>query len=370
MAYYRKRNGIWSYTIELPRGPNGERRQKYKGGFESRREAIKEATAIESEVFSGDYIPDNELTISELIDLWILVYKPTVKISSFATREIEINHVRNLTGTLKVQDFSKRYYQETINRIVKEKGIRFARRIHIVFNMLFKYAIRIDLLKSNPTEGCWLPKIEDKKTDISYLEKAELSLFLSIAKEYDLYYEVLRFLAYSGCRVGEAVALTWDDIDGNTVTINKTLYFLNGKHSGEHIQNPKTKASNRQIIIDDETLAIISKLKTKQLERRLQGLEPTNFIFTKPNGSIVKAARVNAFFKIILRRAGIDKKLTLHSLRHTHASILAAAGVPLEEVQKRLGHSNDEITRNIYYHVTAERKSAAMDMFVKYMQIQ
>lgn len=372
MAYYRKRNGIWSYTIELPKGPNGERRQKYKGGFESRREAIKEATAIENEINTGEYIPDSELMVAELCDLWLPIYKPTVKITTYSTREYDVAHIKRFIGNYKVQEITKRIYQSEINKIIESDSIRLAKRVHTVMKMIMKYAKYIDLVKSNPTDGCYLPKEKSEEFDVEYLEKDELSHFLEATKRKYYYYALFRFLSFSGCRVGEALALTWADINENLVTVNKTLSWIHKKHNGETmlIQEPKTSASFREIYIDNETLSILSALKEEKRRWKIHQMDAIDYVFAYKPNKVISTCQVNRRFKEFLSEAGINKDLTTHSLRHTHASILAAAGVPLEEIQKRLGHGNDKTTREIYYHVTAARKATAMDLFANYMKIQ
>lgn len=371
MAYYRKRNNIWSYTVELPRGPNGERRQAYKGGFKRKKDAELEATAIENEVNTGDFIPDNELTIAGLSELWLKSYEPTVRRSTYLRRTYDVLAATRYIGWRKVQEITKREYQELIYKVHTERGLGFTRQVHCALSMMLDYAVFLDLIKANPATGCRLPRESEKKLTSQYLEKHELLSFLEEAKAYPLYYELFRFLSFSGCRIGEALALNWSDIETNDIEINKTLYYLYDDGKKLFVNPPKTKAGLRTIFIDEDTLFIVHKLRTLQLEYKLKDRSfKTEYVFANETGLPPSAVHVNHKFKEILIKAKITKKLTTHKLRHTHVSILAAAGVPLEEIQKRLGHSKDEITREIYYHVTKERKTAAADAFTSYMKIQ
>ena len=371
MAYYRKRNGIWSYTVELPRGPNGERRQAYKGGFKKEKDAIAEAIAIENEILNGGYIPDSELTMKDLAELWLKHYSQVVRKSTYVRRTYDVIAINRYIGDRKVQKITKRDYQELLYKINEERGFIYARQLHGALCMMFKYAAFLDIIKFSPTAGCQLPKAKEEEESVQYLEKNELIKFLEEAKAYPLFYELFRFLAYSGCRVGEALALTWPDVETNDIALTKTLFYLYEGGKTLYTNPPKTKSGIRTIFIDNDTLNIVRKLKTLQLEFKMKNRDyATQYVFARDDGLPPTGGIVNERFKEILRKTGIDKKLTTHSLRHTHVSILAAAGVPLEEIQKRLGHSKDNITREIYYHVTKERKTAAADAFTNYMKIQ
>lgn len=183
-------------------------------------------------------------------------------------------------------------------------------------------------------------KIEDK-----YLESSELRALLdtmSVEKWRDL----TEFLALSGLRIGEAFALTIDDVDldARLIQINKTCYL----RTGEIQLAPKTHASNRQVYIQEELLPLTRRLRKSTLPYCL--VNKSSRFFQDDNGPY----DYDAYRKYLRENSErvIGRKLTPHALRHTHTSLLAEQGVGLETISRRLGHADSGVTKDIYFHVT------------------
>lgn len=190
-------------------------------------------------------------------------------------------------------------------------------------------------------------KIEDK-----YLESDELQELLSHIqnKQYKDYYI---FLALSGLRASEALALTISDIDldKRTITINKTISAYN-----KAVTSPKSATSNRAIYIQDELLEFLKrKLKDNQLLQLALGVR-TDLIFFNRNGNIYDYVNLYNYFRKACRKY-IGRSLGLHSLRHTHASLMFEQGMSLEAISERLGHSGSAITKQVYLHITDKLKA-------------
>ena len=170
-------------------------------------------------------------------------------------------------------------------------------------------------------------------------------------------------------RAGECLALAWHDLDykNNTIAINKTLARIKDKLV---IQTPKTKASNRVISLDTETIQV---LKMWQLEQRKQllklGINSMNkhqLIFSNGNNEYIYSGTVRKSIKILAKKAGIHS-ITTHGFRHTHATLLFASGMDIKQVQARLGHSNVQTTLNIYTHAIQDKQDKIGDEFAKYI---
>lgn len=220
-----------------------------------------------------------------------------------------------------------------------------------VLKALTKYAIeygyRAEIITLRPFK-------ESKKVDdISkkYLEGSELQSVLNQLIGVDYYFS--KFLALTGCRFGEAAALTLMDYDGKYISINKTVWH-------GIIQTAKTESSERQIYVQTE----LRKLLTEYLAYRntllmARGVR-TDLLFFNRIGTYIN----NGHFNEHLQAVKCNKPLHAHIFRHTHASLLAEAGYSLESISRRLGHSDSEITKKIYLHVTEkikEREEAQLD---------
>ena len=171
-------------------------------------------------------------------------------------------------------------------------------------------------------------------------------------------------------RKGEALALTWEDIDFNNkmLTINKTI-ARNTKNEIV-INHPKTEASIREISLDDTTIDILKKWRQDQRKYLLSfghnSLRPNQIIFASKNNNYLDPLRPNNIQKRLCKENEL-KDITIHGFRHTHCSLLFEAGLSIQDVKTRLGHSDIQTTMNIYAHVTKKQKDISAEKFARYL---
>src|SRR5699024_8253036 len=228
-------------------------------------------------------------------------------------------------------------------------------------------------------ENIRIPKQKKTIEDIEdvedrFLEKDELEKFLLAAKTNGLDGDLLTFttLAYTGLRVGELLALKWDDIDFQecTLRVSKTYYNLSSKKKDYLLHTPKTENSIRTISIDPVVVDLMKEYKLEQ-DKLKQDNAPfyndNGFIFTTNDGYPKKLNLISSRLKRLLKIAGIKKNITSHSFRHTHTSLLIEANVHIKEIQERLGHSDISTTMDIYAHITKDIKKEASTKFSSLM---
>jgi integrase len=333
------------------------------------------------EINSGTYIKDTDILFKDFAEEWLKMYSETAKISTVRIRKHELKHLLGYFGHLKLKDITRKMYQDMLFDL-KKKGYADSTLdgIHTTGKMIFKKAMELELIKSNPTEYTKVPKqkktIEDIENDkIKFLEKEELAIFLKAAKEHGLYmdYVIFSTLAYSGMRLGELLALQWKDINfkGHTITITKTLYNPKGKEGQYELLTPKTSGSIRTIKMDPNVMTLLKKHKAEQNEIKMRMRDKYHdhdFVFARPSGYPEVMKKVEDRMKRLLKIAKIDKHVTPHSLRHTHTSLLIEAGVGIKEIQQRLGHTDIETTMNIYAHMTKNLEEKASQKFSELMR--
>ncbi|WP_236695055.1 site-specific integrase [Peribacillus butanolivorans] len=191
-------------------------------------------------------------------------------------------------------------------------------------------------------------------------------------------YVIFLTLSWTGHRASELVALKWKDIDfeENAINITKTYYNPRNNTKDYKLLPPKTNGSIRKIDVEDEVINPLHKHRLKQKEIKLQvGKEyyDKDFVFGRLNAPyfgyphFIKTIE-NRMESLLTKTRAINKRLTPHSLRHTHTSLLAEAGVELLQIMDRLGHTEDETTTQVYLHITKDRKKEASQKFAQLMR--
>jgi len=376
----------WSYITDTGMDPKtGKRKQKKKGGFRTRGEAVTAEAILRSELAKGTYIEEKNITFEKFAEQWLQIYQANgkIKISTVRIRNHEIAKLSEHFAKLKIKDITRSQYQDMLNKLKGADSTRDG--VHFTGRMIFRKAIELEVIKTDPTVYAAVPKVTKTIEQLEeleipeYLEKEELALFLRTAQDcgLDRDYEIFLTLAYTGLRVGELCALKWTDIDevNQTIRITKTYYNPTNNIRKYTLLPPKTKSSKRIIDVDPIVLDALKDLKTRQKEIKIQ------YQTTYYDKKIVFAQTGKdnpgypAYIKLIenrmdrlLKLAKLNTDLTPHSLRHTHCSLLAEVEVSLEQVMQRLGHSDDTVTKRVYLHVTKPRKKEASQKFAQLLR--
>ena len=154
-----------------------------------------------------------------------------------------------------------------------------------------------------------------------------------------------QFLVLSGLRIGEAIDLTIDDIDieNRIIDVNSTFSLTTFKSS-----SVKTEKSNRQVYIQDELMTVVESVQACRSD-----FPDCKAFFPAQGGKL----SYNAYRKYLREHSEnvLGRRITPHYLRHSHVAYLAEAGIPLEQIARRLGHDS-KITREVYFHVTEKMR--------------
>lgn len=388
--YKTKQGDKWMFIIENGIDPQtGNRRRIVRRGFNKQKEAKDAAKELEYQLGIRRLESGGDITFEDMAEEWLSVYGVTDrKISTIRVRQHEIGHLKKYFAKYKINDITKKMYQNALTNLKSKDNLAHntISGIHGTARMIFKRAMEQDLIFYDPTQYAFIPKdkktvedIENTKVEDKYLEKHELKLFLDKAKEINEETYIMLFtLAWTGLRAGELVALKWKDIDFVEKTINITKTYYNPKNNTKdfHLLPPKTAGSIRKIIVEDEVIRLLQKqqLKMKQAKFQLgKDYFDGNFVFARMNGPyygyphFIKTVE-NRMARVLKELPMITKHLTPHSLRHTHTSLLAEAGVELLQIMDRLGHTDDETTTQVYLHITKERKTEASRKFGELMR--
>jgi len=380
MATFLKRGKTWSYSMYIGFDANGKHKRKMKGGFRTKAEAVAAANAASVEVANGTFIEEKDITFSDYSKEWITGYALQVKKSSARVRQHEVDKLKHYFNLIKLKDITKKQYQDALIDMQKSGyAANTISGVHGTARMLFKKAVELDIIKNDPTQFARPPRKVETLEDIEkeneipkYLEKNELANFLRLAHDAGFKddYAIFLVLSYTGIRAGELCALKWSDIDfaNHTIKITRTYYNPKNNIKKYELQPPKTKASRRTIDIAEKVIKELEIHRAKQTKFKMLNRNiwhDQDFVFCVPSrpGYPLYIKIVENHMARLLKIAGLPEELTPHSLRHTHTSLLAEAGVGLEEIMQRLGHADDDTTRRVYLHVTKDMKKEAAKKF-------
>ena len=299
------------------------------------------------------------MTFSDIVTEYIKEQKMICKDSTVRRNESTLKRIDKKFGAIKADSLTAGFCRTKLLQLgnnpttFNEYRRRLCSLIRWAYqNDYIQSTACIDKLKRLPD------KSERQKAKDKYLEKDELLKVLDLALDFDR--DVIEFLALSGLRIGEAIALNNEDVTEEEIRVSKTFDPVTHETT-----TPKTADSVRVVHVQPELAACILRIRRRSNRNRLVSGSREPYFIANINGNRLSyPAFQYRFRKLCVSAAG--KKLSPHALRHTHVALMAEQGVDLEAISRRLGHSDSKITREIYYHVTQkqiEKDNAAFDTF-------
>jgi integrase len=298
-----------------------------------------------------------ETLFYEYYENWIKIYKEgAVRDVTLDKYKLTLKWIKKLEPDLKIGDVDRMAYQGILNKYAATHEKQTVIDFHHQLKGAILDAVDEGLIERDPTRRIVIKgKAPSKKKD-KYLNQFELqSLINDLNLEEKLNYDwLILLIAKTGMRFSEALGVTPNDFDFKyqTLSVNKTWDYK--KNSG--FVPTKNKSSNRKIKLDWQTATQFSGL--------VKGLPPNDPIFIFGKDKKIFSTTVNDILERHCRNAGITV-ISVHGLRHTHASLLLFGGASIASVSKRLGHSNMATTQKVYLHVIKELENQDTDIIMR-----
>ncbi|AXO97132.1 site-specific integrase [Bacillus anthracis] len=377
MASFRKRKDKWEYRIRYKE--MGKYKETSKGGFKTKKEAQLAAAKVEEKLATGGNLNDSKITFNEYLYEWLNTYKKgNVAPRTYMVYEKNIRlHILPVFGELRLKDLTRIKYQKFINDLMGKYSKKTVETINVTMHHALDIAVNeLGILEKNPTSKIKLrtTRVSSKDDEIKCYDIDELQQFLNyILKEKGgfKYFSLFMFLSRTGLRIGECLALQWEDVDfeEQKLFINKTL--INTKRSEKILFGPpKNKSSKRTISLDPSTISHLKKMKIEQNKQILKNgkyYKDYNFVFTHEDNSCMLHPS-SLKFLLEASKKGNFKYITLHGFRHTHAVHLLQSGANIKYVSERLGHSSIDMTANVYLHITKSMEETAVNQYDEFLK--
>ena len=406
IAWDSDRN-CWFVRVTYQDPKTGEtKRKKIKGAAENtpkgRSLSLKIGQKWLEQIEKGLLPEAEKVTLGEWIDIWLKEYiKPNVRIKSYDKYEgCLVQYVKPKLGNCLLRKLREPQLTALFNELLAVGGkkgtglssstVKATRRY---LSMCLEQAIKSDMLAKNPvkqTKPIKLVKAEiqtlteqqaeqltaaafeaAQAADREYAERASnavkkaakmgthAQIPMSNIVYHSAYMAILLALG-TGMRLGEIFGLSWEAVNEKKGIVYVKRALVTSK-AGVNFEEPKTKASRRQIPLSADVAAELRKYKKLQGWRKnLLGdqWQPLNLVITGEFGGVFNTSNFTSrYFKPLLKQINAPAGFKFHDLRHTHATLLLLKGIPVKVVSERLGHSTVAMTQDTYAHVLPEMQA-------------
>ncbi|GAK31836.1 integrase [Weissella oryzae SG25] len=337
-----------TYTVIVNYKVGTSYKRKVKRGFTTKKSAQQYEAQLITQLSAG-YTPDaNNVLFIDYYDKWLTKHlsyglKPQTVANHKWTQQYVHTHLSGIT----LAQMDRNRFQQIIDQYALEHKASTTKQVALRIGMPLKEAFNTGVINVDPTYKIKINGEKSKDSSLKFLEEDELNQLLSYIESdttANLYNFVIYTLALSGARAGEALALTFSDINetNKTLRINKTKTNIRP----HQYTQPKTSSSIRTISMPDRWFTQLAKIKATYSD-----FDEHFFGESTDQSSLLRR------FKKILSQLGI-KQISLHGLRHTHASYLINHNVDIAYVSERLGHSNITVTQNTYFHLLQKTRQS------------
>lgn len=387
MATARKKGRGYEIRVSCGIDINGKKLGKSKtwipeDGMTQRqieKELERQKILFEEEVKTG-ISPDNKMRFYDFSKRWMDEYaKVNLTIKTYARYEIYLKRINQAIGHLKLKDVTplqlnafyrsleadgvnqRKRYDENGNLINNGKlAPKTILDHHRVISKILATAVKWGLLEKNVAMRADPPKVPHR--EIACLNEDETRKMLVLLENEPIQYRtMITLLVYTGIRRGELCGLEWKDIDfeNQVMHVCRSAQYIGNKTM--ITKEPKTKSGIRHFSLSIHAIVLLKSYRRWQLEQKFKAGDrwnECNRLFTSWDGSPIHPDTITDWFSKFIKKSNLPY-VTLHSLRHTNATLMIAEGTDVCTVSRRLGHANTATTLNIYAHALKSKDREA-----------
>jgi len=318
--------------------------------------------------------------VIDVLDEVIELKKGTVTSNTLEWYKSIAKHINYLIGDRYINDLKPKDIQLFLNTLSlngdKRAGERLVKSVKTLLGTTLKYSLQNDYIYKNPmTDFIKMPVTIKSNPHDKFLDYIQISQLLNIVRGSFRYSTIVKLLLMSGLRIGEALALYWEDIDSKNKVIHirracvAECCIVDGKKKKKYVIGiTKTQGSIRDVPVDGEVINLLkdwreTTLNNTKLMDKIYRNKTENLVFTNKDGKLINYDSFQNLFQLYINRnGGKDLHVTFHMLRHSYGSFLLEQGVELITVSRLLGHKNIGITADIYCTVMAKLKINAANV--------
>ena len=361
---HKGQSNVWRIQVTAPNDPSTGRRHRPSEIFRgTKSEAKKRETALKASIDRGDHVSRKTGTLVEFVNVWWPTKAASIRPSTAdAYRRLLDGVVLPHLGDHPIQKITTAQISRVIGDLVSRDRAGQAQHVHIFLGILFNSAVRMGEIAKNPVLGVDRPTVPSKEMRVlspqdwervrSYMESNAPHFLMAFT-----------LLITSGVRRGELSGFQWRDIDftRGMVQVRRSVYVAPG--GTVIVGEPKTSAGRRTIALDKGTMAMLQKHRYEaeyaatMFERRVT---PSDWVFPSASGGPWRPHSITDAWRRIATKLDLGH-IRCHDLRHSSASLLIGAGVPVQLVSARLGHHSAGFTLSTYAHTLPGQQEIAAE---------
>ena len=366
--YYRTDRKRWEARITVDHKPDGTPVRRTVVG-KTRADALERLDSLRRSLAAGPGLPA-EVTVGRYLRHWVQDVLPLADITQTTAEGYERNarlYVIPHLGNVRLDHLTPAHVRTMLTKLRGEglspNTIRLARS---TLRRALRTAEADGLIAKNP--AALVDGVKQKTREGRTLIPDQARALLAAADGTELHALVTVLLSL-GLRKGEALALSWGDVDldASPASLHVRLALKKAANGAAYLDEPKTNGSRRTVHLPPPVVDVLRRHRAAQVAQRLAFGEgwggkwaENDLMFTTPIGTPLDPDRVNRDVQALARLAGLGK-WTPHELRHSAASILLAQGVSLKVVSETLGHSSIRVTADVYGHLMEPAKAEAAE---------
>lgn len=371
---YRRADGLWVGRVMVGRRADG-RPDRRKVTGTTRAEAQRKVAELRAKGEGGllGAPGAGRGSVADFLERWLQASRARVRPRTHERyAELVEHHLKPSIGAVRLSALRPDHI-ERLHAIKLGDGLspRTVVHIHAVLHTALESAVKWGEVPRNVAAVAGRPRAP--RHEIKPPSAADVVQLLGTAKAVDDRATALWTVAvYSGCRLGELLALQWNDVDlkQGTIAIRRTLERIDDENAPVYGE-PKTAKSRRTVALPLIAIEELRHWRVRQTEERLAvGPDYANYglVFTTEIGTPLSGRNAHRLFKLALGRAGLPSSVRVHDLRHFAATLMLSAGVHPKIASERLGHSTVGITLDLYSHAVQGLDADAADRMAKAME--
>lgn len=314
--------------------------KRYSKRFKNKDDAMDWMARQKIAERDGNFIEPSDMLVGQWLLYFLSTYKKDTVRASTYERYLYLAAKIEPISRIPLQSCSVSQVQELLNSLTPDCS----RKVHVLLHAAFQQAVDLNIIQKNIVRLSKAKKIVRDEPGI--FNKNEINKILSYTKDkIPAFYPIFLLAAHTGMRRGEVLGLRWKDVNlkNGTVTIRQQLQRVGSEIT---FHPPKTKSGKRKISIPATVTAALQELRNNE---KTIDIKQETLVFRNSNSNPVRPEVLERAWKKVITQCGLPYR-NFHCLRHTHATLLLSAGIPIIEVSRRLGHARVSHTLDLYGH--------------------